>query len=297
MPQDPVGRAASDFGRWRNHRAAIRPSFGIHLRNWPDLYRMKRTVLFHTLCLGLLSTTIAQPNVDITMATLEDGRVEVRLRPDGDFVGVFSALVFTLRCPGSSAATLGEFVSAAPGQAGGLYPDISGDVQYANGYAYATYAGFGFSTTNPGWTADQEIILGHFPVSNGPGAFALLNDAWTATHNADFYVSLNGEERTGVIYGLTTGIDAVDGPQVVSGFRAAPGSNSGIITVDQPQAGQLRVELIDHNGRIVHAWSQAVGAGKSTFGIEAPPVAAGVYRVRFEQVGGMFTAPWYIEAR
>jgi hypothetical protein len=237
------------------------------------------------------------PSVDITMVPLADGRLEVRLRPDGNFTGIFSALVFTIRYPESSIATLGEFQTMGGNQFSGLFPELSGDVQYAGGYAYATYAGLGFATTNPSWSAG-EMVFGHFPVINGPGAFSLINDGWTATHNADYYVSLGGTERPdGVIYETTTEVPEHRNSTEAFIFQAAPGSNTGSLTVESLGAGILNLQLIDANGRIVQQWRKAISPGSNRFTLEATDVATGTYRLRSTVDDKVHGTTWFIQGR
>lgn len=266
------------------------------------LFNMNRSSTFLSFlffCAALLPGTLwAQlPTVDIGMAPLEDGRLEVRLRPDENFSGLFAALVFTVRYPEASLASLGEFTAVASGQVSGVYPDLSGDVQYADGYAYATFAGFGLSTTNPSWTAGTEIILGHFAVNNGPGVFTLINDDWTGANNADYYVSLNGEEQTGIIYELSTGIGAGIEEAGAIEFFAAPGAMHGVLRMDGQEAGTAHAELIDAKGRLVHSWNVSVGAGANIIELRSPWVSSGLYRLRVQTPRTVFAAPWLIGER
>lgn len=257
-----------------------------------------RSTLFSVVLSSLAIPAFAQlPLVDIGMAPLADGRLEVRLRPDGDFSGLFSALVFTVRYPEGSTATLGDFTALPGNQFSGVYPDVSGEIQFAGGYAYATYAGFGFSTTNPAWTGGGEMILGHFAVLNGPGDFSMVDDAWTASHNGDFYVSLNGAERTGLIYQLSTGVQESSTEHTAFVFNATPGSDHGTVVIDRMEAGLLLFELIDGRGRIVQQWSEATAPGNTVLNVHARVAASGLYHLRAQERGAVFNAPWYIEAR
>ncbi|MBL7950685.1 MAG: hypothetical protein JNM62_03095 [Flavobacteriales bacterium] len=256
-----------------------------------------RAFLFPLLSLAAISQLKAQlPLVDIGMAQLEDGRLEVRLRADDDFSGIFSALVFTVRYPEASAATLVDFTPIGGNQFSGIYPDLSGNVQYSGGYAYATYAGFGFATTNPAWTAGQEMVLGHFAVNGGPGAFVLIEDTWTAAHNGDYYVSLNGTESTGIIYGITTSIPVHDATTELSFVHDQVGG-MGFLTIEHEHGGRIFWELLDATGRVVGTWSGATSAGRMQLPVRAPLTASGIYRLRVGLNDHVRTFSWFIAAR
>ena len=80
----------------------------------------------------------------------------------------------------------------------------SGNEKENGPYNYQIYAGFGFQTlasSGASWEAGKEYTILTIPV-DGAAEFELLNDAWTGEleNNGDFYVSLGGVDRTGVIY-------------------------------------------------------------------------------------------------
>ncbi len=166
------------------------------------------------LTLGALAITMAfappvsaQSQVDIGLHRNGD-KLEVHVRPQSDFNGIFSSVVFTIRWDRSSGATLGALT-----QEGGAAQYIplmrSGGLREEGTFNYHVYAGFGISpleSVGTSWTAGEEYVIATIPVS-GKGEFELLNDAWTgeSANNADYYVSLGGLDRTGVIYkGLVT---------------------------------------------------------------------------------------------
>ncbi len=175
---------------------------------------MKRALLTILGCSSLLLLNEARAQalpstVDICM--LQDvgaGVLRVSLRAnDQDFGQVLSGLVFTIRWPESSTATLSVGSSAwcPPSQA--FQPGPSATVAPGNGYKYKTWTSTGFQLLseifdNSGceqtlladtWT---EVLV--IPISNDPLVtfFELVNDDYTALPevNRNFFVSLNGEQ-------------------------------------------------------------------------------------------------------
>lgn len=153
-------------------------------------------LLLAVLFSGLLAA--AQPTVDIRL--VEDGRgsLQVKLRPDGDFNGLFSSLVFTLRWKAASGATLGKGEQAMP-ELQYMTTNTSGPTAEEGGYRYQIYAGFGMvplSNVHTSWKAGEEVTLMTIPVA-GTAAFEIVNDTWTAKNNGDYYAALNGLNKTG----------------------------------------------------------------------------------------------------
>ncbi len=236
------------------------------------------------------------PVVDIGMAPLEDGSLEVRMRPDLDFTGIFAAVVFTVRYPETSPATLTAFTPTPGGQFSGAGLSLSGGIQTSGGYSYAIFTGFGFSTVSPGWVAGEELVLGKFDVSAGGGDFRIVNDDWTAANNGNYYVSLNGEERTGIIYELSTRIDGTEYVEPMLTFTADPGSDHGLLTVERRMAGSISLDLFDSAGKVVAQWSEKAGQGLNTMTIQAPSTAIGQYRLRIQNSDVVRVVPWFIGA-
>ena len=164
-----------------------------------------------TLIIGIVvhpKIAISQPNVDIGLFDAGNNTLEVRLRPDADFDELASAILFTIRWDSASGAHLGNVNQALP-ELFYLPTAKSGAEVDENGYRYQVFVGLGFFQIGevpgfPGftWQAGQEIVLMTIPVEDGSGEFSIINDAWTGDilNNGDFFVSLNGLERTDSIY-------------------------------------------------------------------------------------------------
>jgi hypothetical protein len=149
-------------------------------------------------CLALGSE--AQPLVDIRLVDDGKGALLVKVRPDGDFTGLFSSLVFTLRWKASTGATLGKGEQSPP-ELQYMTTNTSGPMTEDGGYRYQIYAGFGMvplTNARTSWKAGEEVTLMRIPV-NGTAAFEIVNDAWTAKKNGDYYAALNGLNKTGSV--------------------------------------------------------------------------------------------------
>lgn len=194
------------------------------------------------------------PTVDITLVQTLEGPVEVRIRPDEPFDGLLSSIVFTVRWPDGQAG-LGAVVQTLPVlQYCSVSP--SGSMQVANGFRYQVFAGFGFlplSSVPTAWSAGQEVVLCRINVVNGPGSFSIVNDNWTSdvNNNGNYFISLNGQDRTGEIYTISTTLSpeapSADGPSI------APNPSDRLLTITMPEVQDRSVELrvVDAAGRSV----------------------------------------------
>jgi hypothetical protein len=237
------------------------------------------------------------PTVDIAMVALPDGRLEVRMRPDQDFDGFFAQLTFTIRWDAASSASVGDFTPTDDVAEYGMNPNLSGTIVTSGAYKYAPFVGLGGSplfAVGLAWTADQEFILGHFDVTDGPANFQIVNDDWTAANNGAYYVSLNGEDRTGVIYEITTTVEERD--PAVSALELLPNPSSGgtRLALEVPSAGSVRVEVLDASGRVSMTNSFAVPSGRSEHYLDGSALAAGMYQVRITGPGLEATEQWMI---
>ena len=191
----------------------------------------------------------AQSAVDVGL--FQNGSdLEVRVRPNSDFDGIFSALVFTVRWDASSGAELGPLVQKG---ASATYMPVapSGGVHAVGSYSYQIYAGFGFErllNTGETWEAGKEYTVLTIPV-RGKGKFELINDAWTheITSNGDYYVSLGGVDRTGNIYKSL--VNAEDDGSI----SIVPNPNNGLFTYQftVANATDVRIELVNTLGQTV----------------------------------------------
>lgn len=245
---------------------------------------MRSLLLFLAALPGWLSAQL--PVVDITMVQMTSTRYEVRIRPDGDFDGVFSSLVFTARWSASSAVTLGSFQPTQDMMSIGIFPFVSGDVETANGYNYASYtADSPTSLAIEGlfWTAGQEVVLGTIEVEGGGSDLQLVNDAWTLEYNGDFYVSLNGVPSTGVIYGPSTGVSG--GMEEEHRFTVECNPHEGGIgmNITSERERSVDYDVLDAIGRTVMHGRMAVPHGRSEHVVDlAAPSGAYTVWIRSE---------------
>ncbi|MCB9170741.1 MAG: hypothetical protein H6594_10375, partial [Flavobacteriales bacterium] len=178
--------------------------------------RPRKRHLWGALLVAALGPTamLAQPTVDIGLyESSTPGTLELRVRPDGDFDQVVSSLTFTIRWETASGANLGTINQIIDGSLCPLLTAAlskSGDGEVDNGgYRYQTFNCFSnvqltSCATGPGymWPANQETVIMTIPVTNNTGCahFNIVNDSYTNAENKDFYISLNGLDRTGTIY-------------------------------------------------------------------------------------------------
>lgn len=193
------------------------------------------------------------PTVDITLVDGGDGNLEVRLRPNGSFNGLFSSLVFTIRWSAASGATLGAVSQTLPviqyiptAKSGGEIDDA--------GNRYQVFAGFGMvplSAVGQSWPATaSEFTLMTVPV-NGSATFEIVNDTWTATNNGNFYVALNGSDKTGVIYATGNGFPAIDGSAPGLVVLPNPGDGGSTVWLRLKSATSATIEVLNTAGQVV----------------------------------------------
>ncbi len=202
------------------------------------------------LALALLSTTgFSQSAVDIGLYQ-NNGVLEVKVRPEADFSGIFSSLVFTIRWDASSTADLGAV--AQEGTAGHMISiDRSGPVREDGPFKYAVYAGFGMSAMSShgvSWQAGQEYTIATIPVT-GKGEFELVNDAYTGerSNNANFYSALGGADRTGIIYkGLAASEE--DGSVLI---QPNPSNGRFLVGFTNETKGDVTVDVVNSLGQSV----------------------------------------------
>ncbi len=216
-----------------------------------------------TAALMLGFSTVQAQNVDIGLFQAGN-ELEVRVRPTEDFDGILSAVVFTVRWERSNGAKLQAHTQKS---AAGTYIPIakSGDVHEDGPFNYQIYAGFGFdriADAGLSWKAGQEYVIATIPYT-GKGEFALVNDGWTAIdeNNGNYYISLNGYDRTGSIYKSVTNVATAD--QSVS---IVPNPSRGLFTLTVPVKDGENMSLEIHNA-----------AGQVVFQ-DAPRMVQGTYR-------------------
>lgn len=236
--------------------------------------------------LGLLPVgLLAQSQVDIGIYNNREGQVEVRLRPQENFNGILSSVVFTLRWDKSSGATLGDIIQEQD-MTGAINMNTSGAVRENGNYNYQVFAGFGFSPMSEAGLAleaGKEITLAVVPV-NGKAEIELVNDAWTGelANNGDYYVSLGGQDRTGLIYKDLASAADTDGTVTIR-----PNPNDGLFsfqfTVLEPT--DLQVEIVNALGQVVFTERQAKFAGAYRKEMDLTAQSNGVYYLKVTRNG------------
>ena len=142
--------------------------------------------------------------VDIMLAnTGTPDSLEVRLRANGaPFSELVTEVTFTLAWPSTSTATIGgrtvPCFDALPFAPSPMVTD--GDWHYVTHHAIALQLLDEVCPSNT-WPADTWVPVMRIKVDGLVGCvpFAIVNDAFTAANNRDFFVSLNGIEAPGVI--------------------------------------------------------------------------------------------------
>lgn len=242
------------------------------------------------LLLGI-SVQAQLPIVDISAVTTINDQVEIRLRPDAAFDGYFSSLVFTVRWTNADGANLGNIqqdVSVVQ------YISItkSGAEQVSGPYRYQVFTGFGtgvMSSVGESWAPMEEVVVCRLNIINGSSVFVLSDDPHTVSMNGEFYVSLNGQDRTGEIYTFTTTLAESD--PGLSGPSVLPNPTNGLLTVDWSEAGDgpVRMELFDATGRLV--WNKVVSPdqGSMRSRIDMSSMANGLFFLKLSNSTGSTT--------
>ncbi len=249
---------------------------------------LARIVLSLFPLLASFGSSAQLPQVDITLVESAPGELEVRVRPDAAFDELFSALVFTIRWDAASGASLGN-ESQQPPVNGYMSINKSGGEVDDGGYRYQIFAGFGFSTlaaVGTGWGPGVEYPLMTVPVLSGSSSFQIVNDAWTGANNGNYYVSLNGVDRTGAIYSGSEGILGADGPAV----RLEPNPGEGVIwlTLTGADERDVQLEVLDAMGRTVIRKTLR-GGGSLREPIDLSRTGAGAYLLKLTAGDATFT--------
>lgn len=251
------------------------------------------------LCVITISATAQLPLIDISAVDDGNGAIEVLVRADGPFDEVFSSLVFTIRWNTADGATLGNVTQSVPEI---LYMPIakSGTETDDSGYRYQIFAGFGgqqMATFGASFVGGMETSLMTIPV-NGSSTFEIVNDAWTGviTNNADYYVSLNGQDRTGIIYGgaISTGVD--DSFQSIGATVVPnPATDQVQLQLENPSGESLFVELVNSIGQII--WEDAIvgNADVVNRNVDMRKYEGGSYYFRLIGDTGVRTVPFILK--
>jgi len=228
----------------------------------------------------LISNTIsAQPIVDIVLVDNGNNELEVRVRPDGPFDGIFSSLVFTIQWTTSDMADLGFVMQNSP-ESGYVPISKSGDQWDDNGNRYQIFAGFGFnplSTYGASWTANTEYTLMTIPVQNNSSVFNIVNDSWTNSMNGDYFVSLAGLNKTGIIYSIATNI--LVGPSENYNVNILPNPNQGEFAMEftTDQQDDYSIELVNSVGQVLFSQQLEKFSGVYNYKFDLTAESSGVY--------------------
>lgn len=154
----------------------------------------------------------AQSILDIGLFNIpvNSNKLEVRIRPTQTITnGVYSAGIFTVRVLASSGVTL-----TAPAALNTPLYSYTLQGQGSDGtYNYFIFAVVSIKTVN--WNAGVEypIAILQFNAScSGTATFEIINNAWTAAHNGNYYQELNGLEAHNLIWQATATAPLGSGP-------------------------------------------------------------------------------------
>lgn len=219
------------------------------------------------------------PTVDITLVQTVEGPVEVRIRPDGPFDGLMSSIVFTVRWADGQ-ANLGTVQQFSPVN---FYCGVtkSGPEQVSNGFRYQVFAGFGFVPlydVPTAWTGGEEIVLCRINVINGTSAFNIVDDDWTndINNNGNYFISLNGQDRTGEIYTISTAAEEVLASSGGVIMAPVPADRMLSITLPEEHAGPVDLRVTDAAGRMVRQ-EKLVFQGGVPVTVDVSALPAGAY--------------------
>jgi len=222
------------------------------------------------------------PVLDISgQVSVGGNEFEIRVRPDASFNGLFSSLVFSVRWDEAAGVSLGDALQVLP-QAQYCPISKSGPEAVQGGHRYQIFVGFGtipLSSLSTSWQADEEILLCRIPILGGPALCILADDAWTAANNGDFFVSLNGEDRTGDIYGTSVGIALQQGAlEPTLSLMPNPASGHVRMVLNTPEAGQVyTTRLLDATGREAWKGQRSTANGPLDTTLDFGGLPAGVY--------------------
>lgn len=234
------------------------------------------------LAILLAAAATQAAKVDITMVANNDGQLEVKLRPQANFDGMVSSLVFTVRWDAASEAHLGAIMQTEPAMTY-LPVSRSGGEQDQGGDRYQIFVGFGMTPMQwipTEWVAGQEYTIATIPVA-GTAEFSLVNNTWTGLNNADYYLALGGVDETGDIYGdISTGI--VAGEFGASGLSVMPNpadkETTIMLELNKPQ--DLRLELVNAAGQTIWKEDRPAANGSLRIPLDLTSYSKGAYLLR-----------------
>lgn len=136
----------------------------------------------------------SQDIVDFGIAEgAQSGQVELRIRPNFDCSLYLTNMQFTVKWPVVSGLSLNPGMTVFP------YNLLSQGQFQDNGFYYHVFASTGGN--NVSWLADSVYVCATFDYTGAAcSAFEIAADAWTAANNGDYYIEINGLDKTGFLY-------------------------------------------------------------------------------------------------
>ena len=132
------------------------------------------------------------------------GQLLVKVKPNLTVPNyLYSAAAFTVKYPTAYNTSL------SVGSSTYGFTVSQNDATGSDTYFSFSYVGSSFVN----WVAGQEVtvaVLKHSGSCTNPGVFEIVNDTWTAAHNADYYQELNGGDAQGAIYQPIASIACMD---------------------------------------------------------------------------------------
>jgi hypothetical protein len=210
------------------------------------------------------------PNIDIR-SVKSDSRLEINLDSDENFDQVVSSLVFTIKW-NNLTGNLGNINLSSQ------YPISKSGEPFVDGiYSYQVFVGFGFSPIsnfNSVIGPNNPYQLGYFNI-DGDG-YEIVNDDITQSINGDYYVSLNGEDRTRNIINDVLLSTTVDDFSVISQsnllFPNPFNDYFEIRSVDSPN----RIQVLDLSGKVIY--ESTLNSDRKIF--DASSLSSGQYLIK-----------------
>jgi hypothetical protein len=235
-------------------------------------------------CLALIVPMAAAARSPVDIGLFRTGNeLEIRLKPHGDFDGVVSNVVFSIRWQRAVGVALGA--PQQPAGASTYIPVIaSGGMRSDGSYDHLVYTGFGMepirSTAQLTWRAGQEYVIVRIPFS-GNADFTLASDPWikSVENNGGYYISLGGHDVTGQIYkDIETVTDQLP-------FSIAPNPCLGQFTLSMPLDPRKEhwFELFNAAGQLVLTERMVAGEKGYLRHFDVRGEGAGVYHMRIHR--------------
>lgn len=219
----------------------------------------------------LLSGALTAQEIDIGLfESTTPNQLEVRLRPDYQINGeAITNIVYTVRWNDPN-VTINTNI---------LWPYVvfpSGPPTPYNGWIYQIFISVPFSAY-VNWAPGSENVVSTFSYSGSSCAtFEIINDEWVYANYGEYYVSVSGLDRTGIIYEPVVNLGS-EGGWVSGGGTIYLGENTGPL------------EVMDYS-EVINTWQRSYNGGAwvdipGTAGIvvySEVPTLPGVWEYRAE---------------